>query len=303
MADLREKISRLQSNHTKKELLDKFASRTGVRATSWNPFTKAVFNTIAPEHTRDGYARRHDDFSEGLNPVEKHALALRLLLHEQIGAPLFDTRGQLKKLDYAEAIAAIDAYQENVPRGRELHIPTELPMEVDSFAEVSKRSHISKVKYEPVLEFHEIPEHESEEWIRRNIQNSQDPFHVYVLDCTPPIGDEEPAKITYQRRVAQSKMDAGSSYHSLSPIEKAAIALNENKLFYYVGMSNDVVDRIRRHNAGSGHHGNQFTHVYRPQRLIEIQGCSSTLEARNLEGERARELHAQDGIFVYSDNM
>ena len=303
MADFRNKLNQLQQEYTKDELIEQFAERTSDHATSYNPLTETMFDEIAPDHDPSDYAKRHEDFFNDLNPVEKNALALRLLLHEQIGSPHFDTRGQLTKLDYAECITAIDAYHNGVPRGRGEHVPTDLPMELDSLVDVPNRSELTGGEIEPIEHFENNPEQAVIDWLERNPNISDSESYVYVLDCTPPVGNDEPGKVRYQRKVAQSKLEGGYTYQSLDPIEQAAIALNKNKSAYYVGMADNVTDRIRRHGAGSGHHGIRFTHVYRPRKILEIEACSSTSEAEMLEAERAREYDGDEDVFAYSENM
>lgn len=303
MADFRNKIDRLQQEYTEDELIEQFAECTGESPTSYNPLTKAMFREISPDHSPDNFAKRHEDFSDDLNPVEKNALALRLLLHEQIGSPLFDTRGQLTKLDYAECITAIDAYHDGVPREREKHVSTDLPPEANSLVDAPNRSEPAGGDQDPIARFDNDPEQAVLEWLERNPEISDAESYVYVFDCTPPAGDSEPGKVRYQRRVARSKLEGENTYQSLNPIEQAAVTLNEDKSVYYVGMADDVTERIRRHSAGSGHHGIRFTHVYRPRTVLEIEACSSTSEAKALEARRAREYNEEDGIFAYSENM
>lgn len=116
MAGFREKINRLQSEHTKPGLIDVLAEKLGERTTSVNPLTTAMFTALRPGTRPAEYAHKSDDYSEDTSRVATNAIALKMLLHEQVGRPLYEPIETLVKQDFAECIAAVDAFHEGLTR-------------------------------------------------------------------------------------------------------------------------------------------------------------------------------------------
>ncbi|MCY4729968.1 GIY-YIG nuclease family protein [Natronomonas gomsonensis] len=304
MADFREEIKVWERNNTKRELRDAFEERTGERPTSYNPLCEVMFRELAPEHTPIDYASRSEEFSDDLDPVGKRSLGLAILLHERIGHPPHDMwGGTITNRLYAKCIVAFDANTDQEVVQQENHVPTDLPEEVDSSPDIPHRSGVIEPDVVPIANFDDRCEQVLRDWLDQNSDLADSESFVYVLNCTPPKGHEEPAKVTHKRSMAKAKLIADQALDSLDPVDQAAIALNQNKSLIYVGKADDLLRRMKAHNAGSGHHGIKFTHVYRPRSILKIHGCSSSEEAERLEGELARELNSGDKAFVYSENM
>ena len=87
MADFRDKILEFQESNIS-ELQDILEKETGERPTSVNPLTDVMFRRIAPEENPMEFARKSSYYSDELQPVAKNAVALKHLLHEQVGRPL-----------------------------------------------------------------------------------------------------------------------------------------------------------------------------------------------------------------------
>lgn len=304
MTDFREDIKNLERNYTKQDLRDKFEKRTGGQPTSYNPLCEVMFRELAPKHTPIDYASRSEEFSDDLDPVGKRSLGLAILLHERIGHPPHDIwGGTITNRLYAKCIVALDVSTDREVSHQENHVPTDLPEEVDSAPDLPHRSGVIDPDVVPIANFGARCEQDLRNWLDQNSDVGDSESFVYVLDCTPPQGQEEPAKVTHRRSVAKAKIIAGQALDSLDPVDQAAIALNRNKRLTYVGKADDLLRRMKAHNAGSGHHGIRFTHVYRPRSILKIHGCSSSEEAERLEGELARNLNSGDEAFVYSENM
>ena len=226
-----------------------------------------------------------------------------MLLHEHVGRPLYNRVLTLKKQDFAECIVAVRAYDEGQERGQGVHVPTTLPQDVDAFvADTPKRTDIVDDPFETIAEVTDDPRRT----IERRIDDDPEPagasHFVYVLDCTPPIGDE-PGKLRDLRRVAATKREARMGYDHLRIEERAAAALNDGHRVYYVGSTSDVANRVAQHLGGTAVSGVDFTTNAPPRRLVEVQGCESLDEAEALEGRRAREIDGRNGLFAFSDEM
>lgn len=296
MADFREKINRLQNEHSEPGLKDALAERLGERPTSVNPLTTAMFSELRPGTEPVEYARRSDDYSKETSRVATRAIALKRLLHEQVGRPLYEPVERLVKQDFAECIAAVDAFHDGRDKGMGVHTPTTLPLEVDEFVDAPPdRSQT------PESPFHITADLNSTSG-NQQIDTADAPYFVYVLDCTPPV-DDEPAKIWDRRRAVQTKIEAGVSQSELNLKERATHALNQNNRVYYVGSTNDVANRVREHLSGTDKSGVNFTNTFPPQALVKVQGCDSRAHAESLEGALAGKLTSREKLFAYSDEM
>lgn len=300
MADFRQEIHRLQNEHTKSELIDALAGRLGERTTSVNPLTTAMFDELRPETRPVAYARKSEYYSEDTSRVATNAIALKILLHEQVGRPLYEPVETLVKQDFAECIAAVDAFHRGADRGMGLHTPTTLPLDVEGFVDAPPgRSGTPDSPFDIVADL-EPPS--GTQRVGAQFDTDDAPYFVYVLDCTPPV-DDEPGKIWDRRRAVRTKIEAGISLPELEPKERATHALNQNKRIYYVGSTNDIAKRVREHLAGTDKSGVNFTNTLPPQALVEVRSCESRTRAESLEGALARELAEKGKLFAYSDEM
>ncbi len=300
MADFREKINQLQNEHTKAGLIDALAERLDEGTTSVNPLTTAMFAELRPGTQPVEYARKSEDYSEETSRVATRAIALKILLHEQVGRPLYEPVETLVKQDFAECIAAVDAFREGFDQGMGLHTPTTLPLDVTGFVDdPPDRSQTTDSPFDIVAD---LESGSGTQQVEAQFNTADSPYFVYVLDCTPPVNDE-PAKIWDRRRAVQTKIEAGISLSELEPKEQATHALNQNKRVYYVGSTDDITKRIREHLSGTDKSGVNFTNTLPPRALIKVQSCDSRTRAESLEGTFARELTGKEGLFAYSDEM
>jgi len=300
MADFREEINRLQNEYTTDGLIDALAERLGERTTSVNPLTTAMFAELRPESQPIEYARRSADYSADTSRVATNAIALKILLHEQVGRPLSEPVETLVKQDFAECIAAVDAFHEGVDHGMGLHTPTTLPLDVTEFVDnPPDRSHTSGSPLETIAP---LDTDSGIQQVDAQFDAADSPYFVYVLDCTPPV-DDESGKMWDRRRAVQTKIEAGLPLSELEPKEQAIHALNQGNHVYYVGSTNDIKKRVREHLSGTDKSGVNFTNTLQPRSLIKVECCDSQTRAVSREGALARELTQKEGLFAYSDEM
>jgi predicted GIY-YIG superfamily endonuclease len=300
MADFRQEIDRLQDENTKAELIDALAERLGERTTSVNPLTMAMFAELRPGTRPVAYARKMEGYSEDTSRVATNAIALKVLLHEQVGRPLHEPVETLVKQDFAECIAAVDAFHDGYDQGMGLHTPTTLPLDVDGFVDdPPDRSRTPPSPFDIVANLGATA---GTAPVETQSDVSDAPYYVYVLDCTPSIEDE-PTKISDRRRAVQTNIEAGMSLSELEPKEQATHALNHCKRVYYVGSTNDVTKRVEEHLSGTDKSGVNFTNTLPPRALVKVQTCDSRTHATSLEGELAREIAEREELFAYSDEM
>lgn len=304
MPDFREKINTLQQTNTKNELIDALEERFGKRTTSVNPLTEAMFDHIAPDHHPHEYAQKSEDYSAEMSRVAKNATALKILLHEQVSRPLYEPVETLVKQDFAECIAAVDAYEEGHERGIGKHVPTTLPQEVVGFVdEPPDRSLTPESPFEIITDLDNGYKDQILQWLDQHFDGSSSSHFIYVLDCTPGVGTEEPSKLWDRRRAVQTKIEADIPLPDLKPKERATHALNQSKRVYYVGSTSDVSKRVHEHVIGTDKSGVNFTNTLPPQSLVKVEGCDSKERAVSLEGALARELNRKENLFAYSDEM
>lgn len=304
MGDFREEIARHKSAHTKAELVDVLADELGERATSVNPLTEAMFSRVAPEFRPTEYARKADGHREDARRVAQNATALKLLLHEQVGRPRYDRVLTLKKQDFAECLAAVRAFDDGVERAVGVHAPTTLPLDVEEVAaEPPKRTRPTEPLGEPITALTEGYQRRLATWLDSHTEIANSPYTVYVLDCTPDVGDDEHEMVADLRRAVHAKLEAGIPRGSLTIKERAAAELNDDNRLYYVGSTGDLEKRIDEHETGAAASGVDFTTNFRPRRLVDVRSASTEGAAKQLEGERAREIDRQTGRFAYSDEL
>ncbi|MFC7216009.1 GIY-YIG nuclease family protein [Saliphagus sp. GCM10025334] len=304
MSDFRPEINRLQDEYSKADLVDKLADRLGERATSVNPVTEAMFERIAPGTQPIMYTRKSENYSENLKPVAKNATALKHLLHEQVGRPRSERVLTLKKQDFAECIVAVDAYDDGHERGPGIHVPTTLPMTAEGFqTEPPTRTVVTDSPFETIVELDEDYQSRLSQWMKNHPDRADGSCAVYVLDCTPPVGDQEDDRIRSLRSTVTTKLEHGIKQSELEPTGQAAEALNKDNRIYYIGSTTDLGKRIQEHCIGTAVSGVDFTQVLPPTALVEVQGYKSVDEARRKEGQRAREINSLENAFAYSDVM
>jgi predicted GIY-YIG superfamily endonuclease len=296
MADFRRQINRLTDENTEPELINALAERLGTRTTSVNPLTEAMFAELRPETDPVEYARRSRSYSSDMSRVATNATGLKILLHEQVGRPLYAPVERLRKQDFAESIAAVDAFHDGQEAGMGIHTPTTLPLDVDGFVtEPPERSETPDSPFTVLADLTSGTE-------PHRLDFGDEPYHVYVLDCTPSV-DDEPGKIWDRRRAVETKIESGISPAQLEPKEQATHALNQGRRVYYIGSTNDVRKRIRAHLSGTDKSGVNFTNTLPPRFLVGVRGCDSRVRADALEGAVTRELNRRAGVFAYSDRV
>ncbi|WP_128081400.1 hypothetical protein [Haloferax sp. ATB1] len=299
MSDFRNEIKEHIDNSKNREgLVDKLEVRLKKRPTSVNPLTLAMFAELRPGAKPIEYARESDYYDDDMSLNARNATALKRLLHEQVGRPLYEPVGRLKNQDFAECIVAIDAFRDGCEYGVGLHTPTTLPLDVSGF--VSEPPDRSQTPDSP---FGVTANLESPTDIREfdsQFSATDSPYHVYVLDCTPTIADE-PAKIWDRRRAVQTKVESGIPIDTLEPNEQATHELNQGGRVYYVGSTNDVVERVHEHLVGTDKSGVNFTNILPPRTVVKIEPRASEPAVKSLEGELARQISRKNGLFAYSD--
>ncbi|MBX0296658.1 GIY-YIG nuclease family protein [Haloarcula nitratireducens] len=300
MPDFREEINRLQDEYKKDQLIGILAEKLGERTTSVNPLTTAMFTELRPGTRPVEYARKSEGYSEDTSRVATRAIALKRLLHEQVGRPLYAPVETLKKQDFAECITAIDAFHEGVDYGMGAHTPTTLPLNMTAF--VDNPPSRSATPHSPFEIITDLESTSGIQQVETQFATADSPYFVYVLDCTPSIEDEPP-KIWDRRRAVQTKIKAGAPLSEFEPKEQATNALNQSKRVYYVGSTNDIGKRVREHLSGTDESGVNFTNTLSPQSLVKVRSCGSRPQAASMEGALARELTEMEGLFAYSDEM
>ena len=304
MADFRASIDELEGSHTKGELVDLLAEKVGRKVTSVNPTTEAMFDRIAPNELPIEYARRSSYFSEEMQPVAKNALALKHLLHEQVGRPLYNRVVRLKKWGFAECSVAIDAHDEGVERAPGAHVPTTLPLDAEGFVEEPpERRQPTESPFQTIVTLDDGYEGRLTEWLAAAPDIANSSYFVYALDCTPAVGVEENPMLYDLRRAVATKAAHGVGTWSLGDGEGAAAALNRDHRVFYVGSTADIEKRVDEHVAGTAKSGVDFTSMVPPRHLVVVRGCDSRGEALRLEGDLAREIDHREGLFAYSDEM
>lgn len=136
---------------------------------------------------------------------------------------------------------------------------------------------------------------------KRQIQSSipDEPWYVYEFVVTPPVGEEH-EDITLLRRHTVARKKFGTTAGDLDGIYRAAHHLNNDDSVYYVGIANDVLDRLDQHLRGATHSGSKFTHLFPPtDGVINIRGAGSKEVAEALEEKRAQALTKQNCSWAY----
>jgi predicted GIY-YIG superfamily endonuclease len=252
-----------------------------------NDFMWACFKQIAPDRDPFEMVRTHENYTPSWSKKKQLATALRMLLTERVGHPEQDGITSLTKTVLAEILVAI----------RQKHDDTQ-PIESQQPREPPEREPVADPKFDsgcPVTDFDTCAVYE---WIIEHRAPTDGEHGVYVLDCTPPEESRTDSRMESARRVASRKACHG---HSLSKLERAAQAITQGKLLYYVGYTFDVPQRVRQHATGADAGGAKFTNRFTPQRLVEVSWYETEEVAREAESRRARELTVSGESFAYTE--
>lgn len=295
MADFREDLRALTSKSTQdlEDELRRFLNdrhESTVCGSLNNDFKEACFNRIAPDNKPEDYLRDWPNYTDSWGPGKSLATALRMLLTEQIGLPVYAVLDGYKKRVLAEIILGIRAADNGVERMADAHVPVTLPPDIPVPVE------------EPPSRARQISNREAKLTSLSNVSGMlsdspeiSDEYAVYVLECTPPV-DEERDALYQLRRDAWAKAEHG---YRFNPKERAAQALNHGEQVLYIGQTNDVVDRMERHRAGASAGSARFTNLFFPNGVIEVTWHSSEAEAKAYEQQRATELTVSGESFAY----
>lgn len=153
-------------------------------------------------------------------------------------------------------------------------------------------------RFENVLPAASISQYAVYRWIVQHRSPGDGEHGVYVLDCTPPVGDEEDSRMKTLRREAHEKKEKGEA---MTKIEQAAQAVNNGERLYYVGYAADVPSRVRQHLAGAASGGAKFTNMFTPQALVDVSWFETEGTARTREHQRSTELTEPGQSFAYSE--
>lgn len=287
MTDRETRVARLaERNKTKlKEMLSNElgdAYSEPVPEKLLNSFLRAAFERINPDVDPLNMAQSHQEFDDSWTPKRRLATALRMLLADygvrRPGTPLM----RLDQDTLAQLIVAIRLRDEGRSPSKDERgaiVPPERPQPPES--EFSAR-----------LSLADADQKQMRDWVENRTSLSNANYAVYVLDCTPLIGEERESVRSLRAR-ASEKLTNGVR---LNKIEEAAAALNNGKRIYYVGFTNDVVDRVGRHLGGAAKGSGTFTHTFPPQYLVEVRWFEYERDARSAERQRASDLSDENSF-------
>lgn len=138
-------------------------------------------------------------------------------------------------------------------------------------------------------------ETEIETRVSQSKQSTAGDYAVYVLDCTPPEHDRD-FRVDSIIEHTKSKI---SRHESLTCREEAAKVILDGGTIYYVGSTNDVVDRIKAHSKGASAGGAAFLNLYSPMYLVDIHWYPTEVDARRNEPKIAEDIASRDNCFAY----
>lgn len=291
MSEVRQRVQQLRSQFSRKEplwrKLDRELDYDGELPTNLSvPFMKACYGCIAPDE--DPYTRLqvyHDNYSEQW--VEKRtkkvhmATALKLLLCERVGRSEANVISGVTMELLAELIVAIRTADDPVEWER------------DRLDAAPEREPPCKSPFDDGLPFEKALTPALIDWLA---ERPADRSHgVYVLDCTPDIGDAEDSKIRALRGQVATERQA------TEPREKAACVLNNDGRVFYVGYASNVAERLHRHDRRPAGGGAKFTAMFPPQELGEVTWHSTKEAALEYERRRAHELSQPGEYYAYSE--
>lgn len=252
-------------------------------------FLHSCFSAIAPEDSpRDCLRRQFDGYSaeweEDVSDQHYLATALKCLLHERVGREKHNTIGNPTVQYLAQLVVALRTSDEGAILDETSDLASAPTLE-------SRPAH----PYEPGFSFDRIETPALEKWVRSQQSESDGPYGVYVIDCTPKIGEDEDTRIRELRAQIHAAEDV------FEPREKAAQAVNNGECVYYVGHSDHVPERMRQHAKGMTYGGAQFLSLFEPVELFEVTWYESKPRAKQYEKQRAGELTEPGGPYAFSE--
>jgi len=235
---------------------------------------RACYKRISPDEDPFERVRTHQNYAPSWGTKKELATALRMLLTERVDHPEHDGITSLNKRVLAELIVAIRLFDENgeLPPGTD-----EQPFDDDIDGSVPSRKAPPDSQFDNPLPVDSFNSYELYSWIVEHRSPEDGEHAVYVLDCTPPIGDAESERVKAFRQAVREKANEGKS---LSKLEQAAESLNRDERLYYVGYAGDVPKRIREHASGADSGGAKLTHKFEPKALVEVTWYQSEATAR-----------------------
>jgi len=303
--DFRQEIQRLYDNNTKEGLKRKLAERTGADSsvlTSVTPNTNELFRHILPRVNVFDYVHQRQENAEDWDDLRKRGTALRILLNRQIGRPKYERIGNLTNRDRAEFVMAAKAYDEGYDLASGAYMPTTLPIGAEQYwNNPPSRTTLPERHLDTIVNLEGEYESTLENWLKNNGDVRDAPYGVYVLDCTPATGMNEPNSIQSLRRDIQATVEFGADIDG--SVKKAGTALNQDCRIYYVGMAENLNKRIAAHIAGAHKSATDYTNLFPPVSLCELWGCETENDAKNLEGNRADEINRMERAFAHSDEL
>lgn len=151
--------------------------------------------------------------------------------------------------------------------------------------------------YPDPLPLNEATSADLERWVSASKRTSDHKHAVYVLDCTPPEGGRD-FRVKEFIKYVQQKVD---NNQPLDKLERAAYATSRGQQVFYVGYTNDVVDRVGRHLTGAAGGGAKFTNRFTPQLLVDVHWYRTERTAREQERETESQIRSKDGSYAYSE--
>lgn len=303
--DFREDIQDLYDNNTEDELQEKLGKRTGEdpsKLTSVTPNTNALFNHILPDEDPLEYVTQRRENAADWTDLHKRGTALLMLLNLQIGRPKYERIGKIRKPDRADFLMAAIAHGKEYELSNDAYMPTTLPIGAEQYwDDPPSRTTLPEQHLDTIAHVDERFESKLADWLSDNTDVRDADYGVYVLDCTPPTGLDEPESIRLLRRDVQATLEFGDDIEG--SIKKAGVALNENCRTYYVGMAENPADRVAAHIAGAHKSVTDMTNLFSPAVLCELHPCETEDDAEELEGERADEINNMDCAFAHSDQL
>lgn len=301
MNSIRERVRVAESKYDDSQLQEKIGDELGGRWVNNVPnnlnteWMRACYNQISGgEDPYERLARQHDNYSEqwraDKNPQVHMATALKLLLHERVGRAEDNVLSGQTPIILAEILVALRTNTEEFAD----QWNTEADREALRNA-APERTDRPEPPFTDTLPFEQALTPALDDWVARRDRDREAQV-VYVLDCTPPVGDAEDSKIQSLRgRVTTS----GSP---TTETERAARAANNDELVYYVGSSHrDLGSRLREHEGRGSAGGAGFLGTFLPYSLVDATWYGPSVDIRAKEGERARELSVPGTSFAYSD--
>jgi hypothetical protein len=295
MRDKNERVQELEPK-SKRELMDLLAEELNgayngeITDSLRNDFMRACYERMDVDDSPFVKVQSHENYSSSWSTKKQLATALRMVLTERVGHPEHDGITSLNKRVLAELITAIQ-------QGSESEVESNKELTEDVSAPPT-RDGLPPRRFEDRLPAEKFHEYALYEWILSNRSETDGEHGVYVLDCTPPVREDEDFRVASLRTEVQEKVDAG---HRLSKLEQAADALNNSERLYYVGYASDVPKRIREHLSGADSGGAKFTNMFAPQGLVDVTWFETERSAREYEPRRAEELTVPDESFGYAE--